>query len=211
MKTEDVATRQNLLRLKGRLETVAAGVELLKGRRKALTKEFVDLIEECIEQRAVLSRLLAKARRGLEIARALNDEPLSSLVHASSRKITLEIKTRNIWGVNIPEIQEVPVVRHLDARGVSPVGVNAGLVDVAKSFENIMDKVVKMASREVRAKRVGEMIRSDTRKINAIDEFMIPMLSSRIKYISRVLEEREREEVFRLKRYKSRKSVKSSR
>jgi H(+)-transporting ATP synthase subunit D len=167
VKTEGVATRQNLLVLKERREALKAGVELLKGRRKALTREFVDLVEECIAERATLNKLLTKARRALELARAINGEALTSLAHASQRKVTFEIKKRNVWGVNVPEIQEVPVVRHLEARGVSPLGERAGLVDVAKSFEYVVDRVVKMASKEVRANRVGEIIRSDTRKINA--------------------------------------------
>jgi V/A-type H+-transporting ATPase subunit D len=206
VKTEGVATRQNLLVLKERREALKAGVELLKGRRKALTREFVDLVEECIAERATLNKLLTKARRALELARAINGEALTSLAHASQRKVTFEIKKRNVWGVNVPEIQEVPVVRHLEARGVSPLGERAGLVDVAKSFEYVVDRVVKMASKEVRANRVGEIIRSDTRKINAIDELILPALKGRIKYIARVLEEREREEVFRLKRYKGRRA-----
>jgi V/A-type H+-transporting ATPase subunit D len=219
VKTEDVATRQNLLSLKERLGALKAGVELLKGRRKALTKEFVSLVEECIEERATLARLLIKARRGLELARALNGEALTSLSHASKRKVTFEIKKKNVWGVNVPEFQQVPVVRQLEARGVSPLGERAGLVDVAKGFEYVVDRVLRMASCEVeyvvdrvlrmascevRANRMGEMIRSDTRKINAIDELILPALKGRVKYIERVLEEREREEVFRLKRYKGR-------
>jgi V/A-type H+-transporting ATPase subunit D len=206
VKTEDVATRQNLLFLKDRFEALGAGVELLKGRRKALTREFMGLVEECIEQRSTLAKLLIKARRGLEISRALNGEAIASFAHASSRKVTLEIKKKNVWGVNVPEIQEVPVVRHIEARGVSPVGERAGVVDVAKDFEDVVDRVVKMASREVMVNRVGEMIRSDTRKINAIDELILPSLNGQIRYIARVLEEREREEVFRLKRYKSKKA-----
>jgi vacuolar-type H+-ATPase subunit D/Vma8 len=34
--------------------------------------------------------------------------------------------------------------------------------------------------------RVGEMIKSDTRKINAITEMMLPAMNRRIKYIERV-------------------------
>lgn len=204
MRLEDAPTRQNLLMLKERLGGIRAGVELLRGRRKALTREFVELLEGCIKERAALARLLVKARRGLEIARAINAEALTSFAHASSRKLTFDIKKTNLWGVNVPEIEAVPVVRHLEARGISPVGESAGLVDVAKDFENVIDRVFKMASCEVRANRLGEIIRSDTRKINVIDGVILPALAGRIRYIERVLEEREREEVFRLKRYKAR-------
>ena len=51
------------------------------------------------------------------------------------------------------------------------------------------------------------MIRSDSRKINAISEVMLPSIRSRIKYIERVLEEREREEIFRLKRNKTKRQA----
>ncbi len=206
MKLEEAPTRLNLLTLKGRLEGIKAGVELLRGRRKALTREFVDLLEGCIEERATLARLLVKARRGLELSRAINGEALASLAHASTRKVTFDIKKTNLWGVNVPEIEEVPVVRHLEARGISPLGERAGLVDLAKDFESVIDRVIKMASCEVRANRLGEMIRSDTRKINVIDGVILPVLSKCIRSIERVLEEREREEVFRLKRYKAKRA-----
>jgi V/A-type H+-transporting ATPase subunit D len=66
---------------------------------------------------------------------------------------------------------------------------------------------VKIASREIRLTAIGEVIRSDSRKINAINEVILPSIKNRIKYIERVLEEREREEIFRLKRNKARRQA----
>ena len=194
-----------MLRLKARAASLGSGVELLKGRRRALTREFMDLVEICMADRSVLHGLLVNARRGLELQRAFAGEALTSLGHASKRKLNLEITKRNVWGVNVPEIEEVPVVRTLGARGISPVGERAGLVETARDFERVVDRIIKMASKEIRAHRIGEMIKSDTRKINAIDEVVLPGLRGGIKKIAAVLEEREREEVFRLKRFAARK------
>ena len=131
---------------------------------------------------------------------------MESFAIAAKRDVTLDIKIENVWGVSVPEIAETAPTRTMEARNVSPVGTGAGVLDVAKEFEIVADTIVRIASREVRLARVGEMIKADTRKINAISEMMLPGMTVRIKSIERVLEEREREEVFRLKRYKGKKA-----
>ncbi|MEE9613587.1 MAG: V-type ATP synthase subunit D [Thermodesulfobacteriota bacterium] len=203
------STRHNLMKLKESYEALHAGNGLLKGRRESLMREFFGLVDECIERRNALSKLLARAQRGLELTRAVGGDTLDSFAHASARKVSLEIEVKNVWGVNVPEISSVPVVRRLEARGVSPVGERAGALDAAKAFETVVDGMVNLASPEARLGRVGELIRSDTRKINAIDGVVLPALNTRIRAIERVLEEREREEVVRLKRYKERKGGRS--
>lgn len=195
-------TRQNLLGLKAQLDTMKAGVELLSGRRKALTREFFGLVGQCLENRDELTEMLAQAQKKLQIVRALDSEGLKSLTNASTRDLSLDIELTSIWGITVPEIHEKPVVRGLEARGVSFLGERVGSLEAAKAFETIVARLVKMASKEVKLQRVGDMIRSDTRKINAIDEFILPEMASHIKAMERILEEREREEVFRLKRYK---------
>ncbi len=57
---------------------------------------------------------------------------------------------------------------------------------------------------------LGGEVRRLGRRINAIEEYLIPRLREEIGFITRVLEEREREERFRLKRVKRKKSRKST-
>ncbi len=166
-------------------------------------KEFMGLVEECMKTREDLTRLLSKARRNLEIAGAMEGEALTSLAVKSERNITLDIKIKNVWGVKIPEIVERPVVRSLEARDVSPIGESPFALGTARDFEMAVSLMIKMAGPEARLARVGEMIKSDSRKINAIGEVMLPDMKTRIKAIERVLEEREKEEIYRIKRYKS--------
>ena len=56
----------------------------------------------------------------------------------------------------------------------------------------MVDAVVTIASSEIRLKRVGEEIKVDTRRINALEEILTPSMQNGIKTIERVLEERER-------------------
>ena len=68
----------------------------------------------------------------------------------------------------------------------------------------MLGSIVSVASKEIRLKRLGSEIQTTSRRINALEEILIPSLTKRIKYIQRMLEEKEREGIFRLKRFKGR-------
>lgn len=198
-------TREQLLSLRRRHDVISKGLDLIKSKREALMKEFFGIVDESIRMRDELTSLLAMAQRGLERARAMNGVAVESFAYGAKRHTTLNIKARNVWGVFIPEIEEVSLARSLDAMDISPVGESAGVINTAREFEAAAELIVKIASREIRLTRIGEVIKSDSRKINAINEVILPSIKNRIKYIERVLEEREREEIFRLKRNKAKK------
>jgi len=196
-------TREQLLALKKQHEVIGKGLELLKSKREALMKEFFGIVSESVELRDSLTALMTSAHRDLQKARAMSGAAVESFANGAKREGALNIKVRNIWGVYVPEIEPTELVRSVEARGLSPVGERVELIDVAQEFETAADLMVRIASKEVRLQRLGEMIKADTRKVNAINEVIMPAMRTRIKYIERVLEEREREEVFRLKRNKA--------
>jgi V/A-type H+-transporting ATPase subunit D len=195
-------TRQQLLAFRARHVVITKGLDLLKSKREALMKEFFGIVEEAVRLRDDLAALMARGHRNLERTRALQEQSLYSFINSARREISLDVTVKNIWGVNVPEIEQKPMVRSLVTRDVSPIGESAGVVATARDFETIVDMLLKIASRETRLQRMGEAIKADTRKVNAISEVMLPALEMRIKVIERVLDERERESVFRLKRYK---------
>ncbi|MFQ5735304.1 MAG: V-type ATP synthase subunit D [Thermodesulfobacteriota bacterium] len=196
-------TRDRFLALRKQYEVIDKGLELLKSKREALMKEFFGIVEESIELRERLTALLLTAQRGLQKARALNGVAVESFANAAKRDVTLNIRVKNIWGVFVPEIEQTALVRTLEARDVSPAGERPEVLDMARDFETAADLMVRIASKEVRLSRLGEMIKQDTRKVNAITEVILPDMKMKIKSIERVLEEREREEIYRLKRNKA--------
>ena len=52
---------------------------------------------------------------------------------------------------------------------------------------------------------IGEEVRKVSRRINALEEYLLPKLRGEVSAIYRVLDEREREDTFRLKRIKKKK------
>ncbi|MDR7461040.1 MAG: V-type ATP synthase subunit D, partial [Armatimonadota bacterium] len=53
-----------------------------------------------------------------------------------------------------------------------------------------------------RLRKIGEEIKKTTRRVNALEQVVIPRIRAEIRYINDVLEQRAREDVFRLKRIK---------
>jgi len=198
-------TRINLLSLKRQLQISINGARLLRSKRDALMRDFFKLAGECLDLRSRLGKEIRDATYKLHLAKALSGDGIYSAAHALKREIDLAIKVKNIWGIHIPEIEEKRFSRRLEAMDISPIGEGTLIIDTAKGFEKAVDTIVSIASSEVRLSRTGEEIRGDTRKINALEEILIPSIRHGIKWIETILEEREREDIFRLKRYKKKK------
>ncbi|MEK6694869.1 MAG: V-type ATP synthase subunit D, partial [Nitrospirota bacterium] len=116
--------------------------------------------------------------------------------------LPIELTERNVWGVRFPELKEIPVVRALDARGYAASGTSTYIDDTALRFEVMLDLVLQSVAVEMRLKKLGSEIKRATRRINALNEVMIPSLVREVRKIRQVLEEREREDLFRMKRFK---------
>lgn len=196
-------TRIALLNLKTQLGVALVGARVLRSKREALMKDFFKLAGDVVDARTRLNSQLERASNTLFLASAfIGKDTLTSYAHSCKRDISIDIKVRNIWGVYIPEIEERPLIRSIEARGASPIGEATLAVETTRGFEVVVDTILSTAAKESRLKRLGEEIHATTRRINALEEVLIPGLKRRIRYIVRVLEEREREEVFRLKRFK---------
>jgi V/A-type H+-transporting ATPase subunit D len=187
------------------------GAELLRSKREALASEFVRLTRGVIAGREELASRLRDATRALTLARALHgDDVLASLALAAARDVPLAIEHRSVWGIPTAEVNGPQLVRASDARGASPVGWGVAAVDAARRHEEAAETLIAISSREIRLKRLGEEIRKASRTINALEQVLIPGLDREIVRIEVALEEREREAIGRLKRFKARREGGSS-
>lgn len=195
-------TRINLLSLNAQFLTLKNGAKLLRTKRESLMKDFFGLVNNCLELRSRLNSQIKEAAQKLHFARAFLGDTIRSTAYASKRNISIDIKVKNVWGINIPEIEEQALVRNMDARDMSPIGETLLTIETIKSFEKTADAIVAIASSEIKLKRIGEEIKTDTRRINAIEDILMPSILHNIKNIKRILEEREREDIYRLKKHK---------
>jgi V/A-type H+-transporting ATPase subunit D len=200
-------TRMNMLILKGQIKIAIEGVKLLKSKRDALMKEFFAVMDTVLASRDELATICQEGMNLLNLAKAVEGEfGLRSAALGTHRPLDLEIRDKHVWGIPIPEIEQKELVRAFNARGYSPATTSARVDETAEAFEKILNHALKIASQETRLKRLGEEIRKTSRRVNALDQILIPILRTEVTFIMRTLEERSREDTFRLKRLKGNKA-----
>jgi H(+)-transporting ATP synthase, vacuolar type, subunit D len=82
-------------------------------------------------------------------------------------------------------------------------GLAARINEAAEKFESELDMIIRLAETETTLRRLGNEIQMNRRRVNALDQIIIPELKDQAKYIRFSIEEREREDLFRLKKVKN--------
>lgn len=194
----------NLLLLKRRSEVAQRGLALLRSKREALMREFFAVMDRVVESREQMETLMGQALSTLTLALSMEGRAsLRSAGYAARRTLSIELTERNVWGVRFPEVHYGPVIRAFDARGYSVSGVSTHIDETARRFEQVLEVILGNISVELRLKKLGSETKKVTRRINALNEVMIPALAREIRNIRQTLEEHEREDLFRMKRFKT--------
>ncbi len=197
-------TRMNLLLLKRKVQIAERGLALLRSKREALVREFFAVMDHVVRSREQMETAIAQAMGSLALALGSDGQAvLRSISFAAQRHLPIDLIERNVWGVRFPELHYPTIARTLDNRGYSVPGASAFVDETARRFETVLELIFRSVAVEMRLKKLGAEIKKVTRRINALNEVMIPLLARQVRVIRRTLEEREREDLFRMKRFKS--------
>ena len=197
-------TRMGLLEVRARRDVAGKGARLLRAKREVLAGELFRLVHDVLEGRSRLDAVLVEAVKGLELARALDGDPaLESLAMAAGREIPLQVSLRRVWGVPTPSVTAPILQRAADERGTSPTGWGPTGAEAARAHEEGLEILLRIASRELHLARLGEEIQATSRRINALEQLLLPALAAETGRIEGALEERDREDAVRLKRFRS--------
>ncbi len=203
----EAATRMTLMSKKGQIKLASDGVTLLEGKREALLQELIDRARELRSLRSELHLRGRRAVADLAFARAAQGTPsVRSVGVAGRRELSLEVISERVWGMSLGKIEPKNVVRLPNERGVGLLDSPSHVVEAAESAERMLEQLVVCAPIERNIQMLGEEVKKTNRRINALNEYLLPKLRGEVRKITRVLEEREREDTFRLKKIKKKKS-----
>lgn len=197
-------TRSELLFRRQQIKLAAQGMDLLKKKRDALLREFLPIIDETMRLSLQLERSTADAQEALAMARAVDGRSvLQSVSFATKGEVQVDISGTHVMGIPIPVIRKAETTRKTELeRGYSVTGVSSRIGQTASKFEEIIDTMIESADIETRLRRLGEELEKTNRRVNALENVVIPELEAQVKFIFSSLDERAREDHFRLKKVK---------
>lgn len=197
-------TRSELLERKQQITLAQQGMDLLKQKRDALLIEFMSVMDETLRLSEALQKSVADAQYALAVTKAVDGSvAVRSAALATQGSVKVDMSGTKIMGVAVPVVTkgESPL-RTSFTRGYSVTGVSSRVDESAEKFEKILEVIIEYADIETRLKRLGEEINKTNRRVNALEQVTVPALHEQVSYISQTLDERAREDLFRLKKVK---------
>ncbi|HYA33221.1 MAG TPA: V-type ATP synthase subunit D [Candidatus Bathyarchaeia archaeon] len=196
-------TRMELIKKNAQIKLAEQGRDLLREKMDALIQEFFHIMVTVSKSREELETAAIAAQRSLCVAEAVDDlTALKSASFATNRSLTLEIRGKNVMGVPVPLVERKTVTKSVLERGYSMIGTSGRIDETAERYEAELDLIIGLAETETALRRLGDEIQMNRRRVNALEQVLIPELKQQAKYIKIAIEEREREDLYRLKKVK---------
>lgn len=207
MQNQFTPTKANLIKARESLAFSKSGYALLDKKRTVLIREAMTLVERANEIQKKVKEEFEEAYSTLEIANiTLGVNNVSDVAMSIPKQEEFQILYRSVMGVEIPM-----VVYERDENknpNYSFFRTNSALDNAVQTLEDLKYLVYELAEIENAVYMISLEIKKTVKRANALEKIQIPRYEEAVKYISEVLEEKEREDFFRLKKVKSKKQDK---
>ncbi len=193
-------TRAVLLEARRDLEQAREGYDLLDRKRHALVAYAQDMlahtkdVQERLDARfRAAYDALAQARMSMGVAR------VEWVALSATKETVVQLTERSIMGVPVPALRAEP---HRLRLQYSLSGTTAAIDRAAEAFGELLPLIAQAAGLEAAARRLAQEIRRTQRRVNALQNVLIPRYEALVAQVEGALEEREREDLFRAKAVK---------
>lgn len=193
--------------MKARLKGAQKGHSLLRKKSDALTIKFRGILRKIIETKTLMGDVMKEAAFTMAEAKfAMGD--FNNLVLQNTDKAQLKVKTKkdNVAGVTLPVFEAF----HDGSDAYEYTGLARGgqqIDRIKKNFAKAVDMLVDLASLQSSFVILDEVIKVTNRRVNAIEHVIIPKIERTLEYITTELDEREREEFYRMKKIQKKKAA----
>lgn len=200
MATVIAPTKSNLLRSRRSLLVAQNGYGLLDRKRNVLLRELMSVLEEAKSSQREAAEATAAAFDALRSANISLGvavvEQASAGCEGGANEVSLRILAKSVMGAWTPSVQ--PMAERIHP-GYSFHGTGAALDEAARRFRRAASVVARAAGLEATVIHLAQEIRQTQKRANALHNVLIPRYQEQIKFIAESLEEREREEFFKVK------------
>lgn len=197
-------TRSEELRLKERIELAENGHEILEKKRDGLIHEFMEIIDDAQEVNQELADLYSQAKLKMMLAKIYDGEDtVKANAMAVEQETSISLEAQNIMGVRVPEIDsENRIQRRILEREYGISSTSSRIDSTADKYEELLEQIVDAAETQTKILKLLDEIEKTKRRVNALEHKTIPEMKDAQEKVSQVLQERAREETFRMKKIK---------
>jgi len=199
-------SRMALTAYKLKVKAAEKGFRLLKKKSDALKAKQRQILQEIWNIKSVLPEDLKAAYFTLAgVNWALGDVTATVLAKVSGQSnVSVLTMKENIGGVKIPILS----VDYQDNSEESLIGLSKGGKHVKKcreAFKGALIQIIELAGLQAAFETLDVAIRITSRRVNALENVVVPRLKNTVAYIISELDEREREDLYRIKKVVKRK------
>ena len=211
MPAQDVKpTRSELLEIKRRIKLTQSGYKILKMKRDGLILEFFKILEQAKQVRDKIQKDYDDAMEKAAFAEAVDGTiAVHSAAFARKSHPEISLRSKNLMGIVVPQIDATLVKSTVDQRGYGVIGTSTYIDEATAAFEKLVETMVQVAEIETTMKKLLDEIEKTKRRVNALEYKVIPELKESESFIKLRLEEMERDNTFRLKRVKDKAQAKA--
>lgn len=204
-------TRMALTTFKGKQVGAQKGYDLLKKKSDALSARLRGLLKEIKSTKEAVGREMNGASFSISEAVWAAGDFRKKVVEAPQKEraaVRVAVRTDNVAGVKLPVFTLVKEEAGAGGAGaavgdVETLGISGGGRQIASAkakFTALLDGLVKLGSLQTAFLTLDEAIKLTNRRVNALDNVVIPSIVATVSYIISELDEIEKEEFFRLKK-----------
>ncbi len=191
-------TKIELIRLRRRLKTAKRLHKVLKDRLIILSQELIDTVKEAAALRErIHERLVQCLTQYIDAAASSTAAEIEEYATSRYEEASVVLGTRAVAGIRVP-IAELERVE----RKVATERFSSALIKAGTCFDEIMEDVLRLGELEASIALMGREVSRVKRRVNALENILVPRMEATIRYLRMKFEEREREDKMRLKKVK---------
>ncbi len=201
-----VPSQMALLQAKAKLKSAQKGHDLLKRKADALKVQFLQVTKSLIEQKKDLGNkfnqsLIFLAKANYSKAEGDVSRMVDENVKAHS-EIKLTLKTKPVAGVTLPQfgIRDIEKEKYGEPQILGITGGGQTINIAKKHFYDFLKKIVEIATLQTSYLAIDEALKITNRRVNALEYIVVPRIEYTIRYIITELDERAKEEKFKIKK-----------
>lgn len=201
-------TKSNLMASKATLEFSKKGYELLDQKRNVLIREIMGLLDRAKDIQLNINSNFREAYEALKMANlTMGVAAVEDIASSTPEDGEANIIFKSVMGV------EIPIIRYEKEEAkpsYSFYQTNASMDVAFRKFHEIKYFIMELAEIESSVYKLAVEIKKTQKRANALQNIQIPKYEEMVKFIQEALEEKDREDFFRLKIVKKKRIAKKS-